>query len=186
MEIDRHVELLGALVDRPEFLEVEKFAVRHAVQHGALEAELGHRALELVGGGLRVDGGKRGEGGEALGVGRADLGEAVVDLPRQVGGDVGTKLLRRRRAMREHLDVDAGLVHLLEAQAAEIEEPLVGLVAAAGFGAGEMLGQFRVPVMLLDGDDRTIRLLHHDASPRTLLEPLRSNRPVSCHRPASQ
>ena len=127
--------------------------------------------------------GSDGEGGEALGVGRADLGEAIVNLTGQVGGDVGTKFLGGRRAMREDLDVDPGLVHLLETQAAQVKEPLVRLVASPGFGTGEMLGQFRVPVMLLDGNDRTIRLLHHDASPRTLLEPLRSNRPVSCHRP---
>ncbi len=68
--------------------------------------------------------------------------------------------------MREHLDVDPGLVHFLEAQTAQIIEPLVRLVAAAGFGAGEMLGQFRVPVVFLDGNDRTIRLFHHDASPQ--------------------
>ena len=123
MEIDRHVELLGALVDRPVFLEVEEFAVRHAVHHGALEAELGDGALEFVGGGLRVGGRQRCEGGEALRIGRADLGEAVVDLAGQIGGDIGRQLLGRRRAMRQHLDVDAGLVHLLEAQAAEIVEP---------------------------------------------------------------
>ena len=66
MEVDRHVELFGALVDRPVFLAVEEFAVGHAVQHGALEAELGDGALELVGGGLRIDGGERREGREAL------------------------------------------------------------------------------------------------------------------------
>ncbi len=72
--------------------------------------------------------------------------------------------------MREHLDVDAGLVHFLDAQRAQIVEPRVGLVAAAGFRAGEMLGQLRVPIMLFDGDDRTIRLFEHDASPATFLK----------------
>ena len=131
MEVDRHVELLGALVDRPVFLVVEEFAVGHAVQHGALEAELGDRALEFVGGGLRIDGGERREGGKALRVGRADLGQAVVDRARQVGRDLDRQLLGRGRAVREHLDVDAGLVHFLDAQGAQIVEPLVGLVAAA-------------------------------------------------------
>src|SRR6476661_4033135 len=80
VEIDRHVELLGALVDRPELLEVEEFPVRHAVQHGALEAELCDSALELVRRGLWVGGGERGKGGKALGVGRANFGEAIVNL----------------------------------------------------------------------------------------------------------
>ena len=70
--------------------------------------------------------------------------------------------------MRQHLHVDAGLVHFLEAERAQIVEPLVRLVAAAGFRAGEMLGQLRVPIMLLDRDDRAVRLLHHDASPAAL------------------
>ena len=72
--------------------------------------------------------------------------------------------------MREHLDVDAGLVHFLDAQRAEIVKPLVGLVAAARFRAGEMLGQLRIPIMLFDGDDRAVRLFEHDASPATLLK----------------
>ena len=56
--------------------------------------------------------------------------------------------------MREHLHVDAGLVHFLDPQGAEVVEPLFGLVATAGFRAGEMLGQLRVPVMLFDRNDR--------------------------------
>jgi hypothetical protein len=56
MQIDRHVERLRALVDRPEPLVVEKHVIGEPVQHGALEAELAHGALELVGGGLRIAG----------------------------------------------------------------------------------------------------------------------------------
>ncbi len=178
MEIERHVELLGPLIDRPELFQVEKFAVRHAVDHGALEAELGHGALELVGGGLRVDGRQRGEGGEALGVGRADLGEPVIDLPRQLGGDIDRQFLRRGRAMRKQLDVDAGLVHVFQAQLAEVVKHLVGFVAAAGLGAGEMLGKLGIPIMLFDGDDRNIRLFEHDASPVTYRAPFLATAPV--------
>src|SRR5215471_20927214 len=110
MEIDRHVKFLGTLVDRPEFLEVEELPVRHAVQHCPLEAKFGDRALELVRRGLGVGGWKRGEGGKALGVRRADLGEAIVNLSGQFGCDVGTELLCGWRAMRKDLDVDAGFV----------------------------------------------------------------------------
>ena len=63
--------------------------------------------------------------------------------------------------MGEHLHVDAGLVHLLDAQRAEIEQALVGLARAPGFDAGEMGGHLRVPVVLLDGDHRTLRLVQH-------------------------
>jgi hypothetical protein len=33
-----------------------------------------------------------------------------------------------------------------------------------------MLGQLRIPIMLFDGDDRTIGLFEHDASPATYLK----------------
>ena len=140
------------------------------MQHGALEAELGHRALEFVGRRLRIGGGERGEGGEPLAIGLAELGEAVIDPARDIGRDVGRQLLGRGRAVRQHLDVDAGLVHLLDAERAEIIEPLVGLVAAAGFRTGKMLGELGVPIMLFDGDDRTIRLFEHDVYPATILK----------------
>ncbi len=136
------------------------------MQHRALEAELGDGAFELVGGGLGVHGRQRRKGREAFRVGGADLGETVVHLARQVGCDIGAELLGRGRAVRQHLDVDAGLVHFLEPQAAKVEKPLVGLVAPARLRPGEMLGKFRVPIVFFDGDDRAARLLHHDVSPR--------------------
>jgi hypothetical protein len=74
--------------------------------------------------------------------------------------------------VRQHLNVDSGLIHLLEPQTAKVIKPFIGLVTAAGFRAGEVLGQFRVPIVLFDGNDRTIRLLEHDASPATLLRPV--------------
>src|SRR5882757_3870594 len=42
MEIDRHIELLGAFVNRPESRVVKKNAVGKAMQHRAMKAELGH------------------------------------------------------------------------------------------------------------------------------------------------
>ena len=64
--------------------------------------------------------------------------------------------------MREHLHVDPGLIHLLDAQFAEVVETFRGLVGAPSLEAGEMLRHLAVPVVLLQRDDRTIRLLHHD------------------------
>ena len=67
--------------------------------------------------------------------------------------------------MGKDLHVDPRLVHFLQAQTAKIIEPFVGLIAAAGLGASEMAGQLAVPVMLFDGNNRTIRFLHHDLFP---------------------
>lgn len=75
------------------------------MQHGALETERGG-ALELVGGSVRHRRRQRGKGSEALGIFGDNLMQTVVDTARDGGGGLGGKLLRRRRAVREHLNVD--------------------------------------------------------------------------------
>src|SRR5262245_11638545 len=52
VHVDRHVEVLRALEQRPEGLLVEEKAVGQPVHHAAKKAKLGHGALEFVGGGL--------------------------------------------------------------------------------------------------------------------------------------
>ena len=138
------------------------------MHHGALHAELGHRALELVGRRLGIVRRQRREGGEALRIGGAGRREPVVDAANERRRAVGRQLLRRRRAVRDHLHVDADLVHLLEPQRAEIEQPVHLRSRPAGLQPDVGLGQLGVPVMLLDRDDRTIRLLEH-------FTPLRKN-----------
>ena len=165
MQVDRHIELFGALVDRPEPLVVLERVVREPMDHGALEAEL-DGAFELVGGGRRIARGQRREGAEALRVGRDHGVEPVVDAARQRDRSVAAELLGRRRAVGEHLHVDADFVHLLEAPFAEIVETLLGVAAARRFDAGKGLGQFGIPVVLLERDDRTVRFFHHDAASR--------------------
>ena len=160
MQIDRQIELLGAGKDRPEFLVVEEFAVREPVQHGALEAEL-CRALELVGGGVRHGSRQRRKTGEARRVLGDDRGETVVDAGRHCGRGFSRQFLRRRRAVREHLNVDAGVVHFLDAQRPEIMQPVELLAGPAGFGADKGFFELFVPIMLFDGDDGTMRFTEH-------------------------
>ena len=116
MEIERHVERLGALEDRPEALVVEEHAVAQPVHHGADEAVLRHDALEFVGGRLGLGRRQRAERGKARGIGRHRRGEPVVDAARQHRPFVGVQALRRGRAVRQHLEIDAGLVHVLDAE----------------------------------------------------------------------
>ena len=94
------------------------------MHHGALEAEPGHRALQFVGGGLRIGGRQRGEAGEAVGMGAHRLVQPVVGAPCQAYRASASILLHRRRPVRDHLHVDAGLVHLLDPEFAEVLEPL--------------------------------------------------------------
>jgi hypothetical protein len=112
------------------------------------------------------DGGRqRGEGGEARRIAGDDFVQPVVDAPRDVGRGVGGKFLRRRRAVREHLNVDAGFVHFFQPERAEVLEPGILLAGPAGLAAGKGLFQFVVPVMLFDGNDRTMRFLEQAALP---------------------
>ncbi len=162
MQVDRHVERLRALEDRPEALVVKKDAVGEPVDHRAFETELGG-ALELVGRRLRVAGGQRREGGEAFRVGGDDRIEPVVDAAGQRDRFRTGKFLCRRRAVGQDLHVDPGRVHLLDPQLAHVIKPLQHLRIARAFAADELRGQFLVPVVLLERDHLALRLLPHDA-----------------------
>ena len=160
MEIERHVERLGALEDRPEPLVVEEHAVAQAVHHGADAAEPGHRALELVGGFLGLGGRQGREGAEALGVGLHHAMHPVVALARHADRGLAGDALRRWRALRQHLVVDAGLVHLLETQRPQIVEPGADMIVLAALHvAGHRGDHVGVVIMLLERDD--IRLAGH-------------------------
>ena len=96
-----------------------------------------------------------------VGIGLDDGGEPVVDAPRRIRPRVAAELLRRRRSVREHLDVDAGLVHRLEAPLADILEARHHRRWRAGVAARKGRDQLVVGVVLLQRDDRAIRLLQH-------------------------
>ncbi len=150
VDVDRHVQRLRPLVDRPEPLVVVKEAAGQAVDHRALEAELGDGALQFVGRGARIGGRQHGEPGEAVGMGAHRRVEAVVDATRQRHAGCGIDRLQSRDRMRQDLQVDAGFVHLLEAQRAQIVEPLDNV--AAGAGAAEPL-HLGIEVMFFQSDD---------------------------------
>ena len=69
VEIDRHLQRLGAGEDGIEHGIVEEAAVRGARHQGAAKSELLDGALEFVGGGGRRGEGKVGEPGVAAGIG---------------------------------------------------------------------------------------------------------------------
>ena len=116
-------------------------------------------ALELVGGAGGIAGRQRREGREAVRPGGHHGGQPIVHPLRQRDGAVAGQLLGRGRAVGEHLDVDAGLVHLLEAPLAELEHAVHD--RGIGLDLAEMLDQLVVVIVLLDRDDRTFGLLQH-------------------------
>jgi hypothetical protein len=164
MHVERHVERLRPLEDRPEPFVVEKKPVGQTVHQRALEAQFGDRPFEFVGGSFRIRSGKRSKGREPVGVGADLLVEPVVGAVRQPDGGLRVELLQTGVGMRQHLHVDAGLVHFSEAQVADIVEPLddprrIGRLLADGVTL-----HLGIEIMLLQGND--VRLRGHCAPPR--------------------
>ncbi len=121
VDIERHVERRGAREDRAELLVVHEAAVGQPHDHGALEIEFCDGAFQFVGRGFRV--GRR-QGGEArrnrVGVCAHRFVQRVVGSARQCDGAFGVELLGGGVVFGNDLEVDARLVHLAQAQRAEI------------------------------------------------------------------
>jgi len=94
VQVERHVERLGALEDHPVFLLVEETPPGVAVDHRALEAELGDAARELVGRCARVGRRERGESGETVRVRLDRLVREIVRVLRHGDRDVRAEALR--------------------------------------------------------------------------------------------
>ena len=151
--MDGHVQRPGALEDGPEILLVVEAAVGQAVDHGALEAELRDRALQLVRRRFRVRGWDDGETGEAGGVG-ADRGvQPVVDETGHADGALGVELLHGRGGMGDHLEVDPRLVHLLQAGLPETLQPFAHMGGGAGVERAMEGAQVGVLEVLFQRDD---------------------------------
>ena len=115
--MDEHegAELFGRRPQRLEARIVQVLAQDVGGEHRALEAELGHGALELIGGAFGILHRQRGYAQEARGMGGDVLGHLVVLNPRQHGAErrlLGVKISLRRG--RKHVHVDAGRIHVLE------------------------------------------------------------------------
>ncbi len=165
MDIDRHIELGGPFPDRPEPLIIVKDAAGHAVDHRAFEAELGDGALQFVGRGARIGGRHHGEGGKTIRVALNRLMKPVIGPARQRRPGFGVDRLQSGDRMRQDLQIDAGLIHLADAQRAEIVEPLDDITTSPGTAA-ELL-DLGVEVMLFERDD--VGLLCHFCPPSLCL-----------------
>src|SRR5216683_5685122 len=132
MEKEDGAHGLGGLEERQELRLVPLLAVDLRVELGALEAEDGHRALELVDRQLDVLHRQRGEAGEAPGPLAREARDLVVDLAREVEALRGVEVMaEKRRVNRDHLHVDALRVHVLD--------PLFRREAHLGRGEAEAL-----------------------------------------------
>ena len=146
VDVDRHIERLRPLIDRPEALVVVKDAGGQAVDHRPLEAELGDRAFEFLGRSARIGGRQRSERGEPVGMALDRFVQPVVDPARERHPGRSVDALQPGNRVRQHLKIDARLVHFFQAQYAEIVEPLNDIRPRAG--AAKLL-HLRIEVVLL-------------------------------------
>ena len=121
------------------------------MHHRALEAEPGYGAFELVGRRLRIGGRQHRKTGEPVGMGAYRLREPIVGAARQPHGEFRVEPLHRRRAMRQHLHVDAGGVHLGDPALADVVEAGRDIGLPRDIGAGDMGLHLGVQVMLFEG-----------------------------------
>ena len=105
MDEQRHAQFLGLGPHRMELGVGEFHAGDRAADRGALQPLLLHRGLELLHGEVGRLQGERGEGGEAVGLGSAELGQLLVlqldDLP----GELAVAAVPEG-VDRQHLHVD--------------------------------------------------------------------------------
>ena len=134
---------------------------------------------------LRVGGRQRREGGEALRVGGAGAASRSL-TPRASAAAPSAGSFCADGAPCEITCMSMPASSISLRRSAPRSNSRSSVSAAAGLRPGVMLGQLGVPVMLLDGDDRAIRLLEHDASPYARRSASPSNRRVACHRRAAR
>ena len=113
MDEQRHAELLGLGPHRMELGVGEFHAGDHAADRGALQPLLLHRGLELLHGEVGRLQGERGEGGEAVGLGGAELGQLLVLHLDDLAGEVAVAAVPEG-IDRQHLHVDRLRVHGLQ------------------------------------------------------------------------
>ena len=97
MNVDRHVQSLGGLEDRPEFVIIQIFAVSVRVDHGTFELEPADRTFELLRGRFRRLRRNRGERRKTLRMPRRGFAHLIIAGGRKRNRGVRLEQLHSRR-----------------------------------------------------------------------------------------
>ncbi len=150
VNVDRHVERLGAIEDRPKPFVVDEQALGETVDHGAFEAEVLDRAFELVGGLLGIGRRQGGKGGKPIGLRFHRFRQSVIDASGDRRRFRPIKGLSARRAVGDHLKVDTSRVHFGNTALPQVLQAVARLAGTLPESqAGLHLG---VQIMFLDSD----------------------------------
>ena len=136
------------------------------MDHGALQVQAGHDALELVGRGCGIGRRQQAETRKTLRIAPDEFREPVVGLPRHPYRRLRRELLGAGRAVRQHLDIDFGFIHFPQPQLSHIEQSAFDIGHALAFTAGEHGQQIGIPIMLFERDnERLVRRVVHAMTP---------------------
>jgi hypothetical protein len=124
VQVQRHVERLAGLEDRPALGVVHVETLRVRIDDHTLQAERLDGALDLARRGLGRVRRHRGQRSEAARMLAHRCGHLVVAGDRQLHRGVGVEQLHARAGERQDREIDAGGVHVGQAAAVEILQPL--------------------------------------------------------------
>ena len=113
-------------------------AIDAAADQRATQSQLLHRVFQLRGREIRMLQGNRCEADEPVGLCRADFGELFVLQLDDLSGEVGLGLLPKDRVYAQRLDVDALLVHGLDAFRRDHQRWLLNFQSHQSIRLGDM------------------------------------------------
>src|SRR5215472_17432116 len=129
MDENQRAELFGLGPEWMKFRVRQLLAVDAAANQCAPQSELLDRIFELLGGEIRVLQSHRREADEPVGLRRTNLGEFLVLQLDHLTGEVGLGFVPKDRVDAERFNVDALLVHRLDAVWRDHEQALLHLQA---------------------------------------------------------
>jgi hypothetical protein len=123
MDVNRHGERGSALQNGQEGRVVQKAPAGRAEDHGAFQSERTNRTFEFIRGGSWLRHRQSGKRGKASGMSSDGGGYLIVGLLCQPHPLISDPLDCGWPIFREHLEIDAARVHLLQSQGAEVSKP---------------------------------------------------------------
>ena len=131
------------------------------MNHAALEAVFGDTAFELVRSPFGIGRRKRGKSGVAAGMPLDRFLQPVVRSFGKRNRSFGIEALNRRRALRQHLHVNPGFVHLADAAIIDIVETVADRCAGKALLFAETGRNLRIEIMFFQRDDAIAGLARH-------------------------
>ncbi len=136
MDVYGHVQLCGSQENRPEAFVIDNIKTRAWKNHCADEAKLINAAAQFVRCGRGIGRRQGRERGEAIGLSLHHIRQIIVGITSERDCQACRKLLDTGCRNRQHLEIDAHLIHAGQPLLPDIQQPAIccRFVAPAGDG----------------------------------------------------